>query len=78
VIYTPDGGGKAIAFIFPNTTKPGTLAHAVRTVRQLEQVAKLDFLPELPSGDQDEVEKAKADASFWKMDYGDRFKCGAD
>src|SRR5262249_28034481 len=75
VIYTPDDGGHGVAFIFPNSTDPGSLAHAARTIKQLEQVAELNFLPQLTTADSARVESEALDVSFWKIDHPAHFSC---
>jgi len=74
-VYTPGDGGKAIAFIFPNTTHPGTLENAARSVRQLEALTGLNFNPDLAKSVADQAETAAPDLNFWALKYKARFKC---
>ena len=74
VIYAP-ADGKAIAFIFKNSTAPGTLAAAERSVRQLEALTGLNFHPNLAADAQERAEAAAPDEVFWRLDYPGNFKC---
>jgi endonuclease G, mitochondrial len=75
VVFTEDDGGKAIGVIFKNSVNPGKLENAIRSVREIEHLVGIDFMPEMAGARQDEVEEAEPDTSFWKLDYSPRFKC---
>jgi endonuclease G len=75
VAYAP-ADGKAIAFVFKNSTHPGTLAAAMRSVRQLEAVAGLNFHPSLAADAQERAENVEPDQTFWRLDHPGNFKCG--
>jgi len=75
VIYTSSGGGKAIAFVFPNSKRPGSLASAVRSVTALEREAEMNFAPDMPAEMRGRIEDAAPDPAFWKLNYPAQFKC---
>jgi endonuclease G len=74
VIYAP-ADGKAVAFIFKNSTRPGALERAMRSARQVEAVAGLNFHPGLAAGAQERIEAADPDEAFWRLDYPGNFEC---
>ena len=74
VIYAP-ADGKAVAFVLKNSTHPGTLEAAERSVRQLEALAGLNFNPNLAADAQESAENVEPDQAFWRLDYPGNFKC---
>ena len=77
IVYTKENGGKAIGFIFKNSKRPGKLEDAIHSVREIENLAGIDFMPDMEASEQDEVEEEDPDLSFWKINYSSRFECGS-
>lgn len=75
IVYTDEDGGKAIGAIFKNSKSPGTLENAIHSVREIENMAGINLMPDMPQDRQDAVEDAAPDLNFWKLDYPSQFKC---
>jgi endonuclease G len=75
IVFTEEDGGKAIGAIFKNSKSPGTLQNAIHSVREIENLAGIDLMPDMPQAKQDEIEEADPDLSFWRLDYPSQFKC---
>ena len=75
VVYTPTQGGKAVAFIFVNTKKAGSLEAAAITVGHLKAMTGIDFMPTLAADVKSRTEGAEPDLSFWRLDYPNNFVC---
>lgn len=79
-LYTPAGGGRAVAFVMDNAApaEDADIAAAAVSLDALEAMAGLDLLPDMPAGRQAAVEAAAPDPEFWAPDYPDRFACTAE
>jgi DNA/RNA endonuclease G (NUC1) len=75
IVYTEEDGGKVIGIIFKNSRTPGELASGVHAVREIENMAGINFMPDMPAARQERVENAEPDLLFRRLDYPLRFKC---
>ena len=64
VILCRQGKPKAIGFVYRNEGVKQTMAEAVRTVDEIEKLAKMDFFPELDDQTENRIE-AQADLRDW-------------
>jgi endonuclease G len=64
VVLCRQGSPKAIGFVYQNAGKKQTMADAVRSVDEIERLAKMDFFPELDDRTETRIE-AKAELADW-------------
>lgn len=81
VIYTPAGGGRAVAFLFDNADMPAT-APAIRgglvSVDAVELAASLDFMPNLTEFQAWRLEATQPDPRDWPLNAESTFACTRD
>ena len=64
VVLCRQGSPKAIGFVYQNAGKKQAMADAVRSVDEIERLAKMDFFPELDDRTETRIE-AKAELADW-------------